>query len=663
MADIKINVKTEGANSITNIKKEIKELRSQALAIGEGGAGFKELTRQANELQDSLDDLKDASKSLQGTGIEKLNASFGLLTDSFKNADFGKAKTAFTGLGTAMKAVPIFLLLEGINFILEKFEVFSKVTEFLTSLMYKFTDALGFTSKAAEEKTRTTVEGLDKEKKAVEERYDSEIKLAQAAGKEVNYLEQEKLTILEENTKKQIDTYRAIVAEKGKLNKEEQEKYDALQSELLKLSTDRMAKELEAEKKFQKEVYDYRNLQTTIAEDLAVAKMSDRQREIYLIKKKAQDRLKELDEKEVFNFQASGKQIEAQLKANAETRKQIEELAAIEVSKVNKKYAKEAVVINKAFNTQIVEDNEETHDRELAALIKIETDKKEAKAKADAEKLNLSAQAYSQEDKLQKDSLARQEAEAEAAFKKKVSNVNNYTQAIGSALNSIVGAFQAYSDLQRQNEEQDTKERQEALDTQLTALNATRDAELEKEGLTAEQKKAINYKFAMQEYELKLAEYNKNTEIKKKAFEQDKKLKIAQTVIATITGAVAAFTGSLQSIPAPYGLIVGALSAAAVTAMGAIQVAQISKQKFDAGSPPQAPTLAPPSTSGVGGDNQPGPQAGPDLYRINGDTNTGGGQGQRRAGGGNEPIKAYVVSQEVTTSQNMNNVIERRSSF
>lgn len=256
------------------------------------------------------------------------------------------------------------------------------------------------------------------------------------------------------------------------------------------------------------------------------------------------------------------------------------------------------------------------------------------------------------------------EALVDESFKKKIAKVNIYTQAVGSALTSVVGAFQAYADLQRQNEEQDTKERQAALDTQLTALNDTRDAELAKEGLTNDQKIAINNKYAQQEYELKLLEYNRNTEVKKKAFEQDKKLKIAQTVISTITGAVSALTGSIQALGMPYGAIVGAIAAAAVVATGAVQVAAIQKQKFDAGSPPAPPKIQVPTDNSGGDSAQPGAQAGPDLYAINGDTNTGqGGSGKRTSNNNNEPIRAYVVTEDISASQNKNAVIERRSSF
>lgn len=255
------------------------------------------------------------------------------------------------------------------------------------------------------------------------------------------------------------------------------------------------------------------------------------------------------------------------------------------------------------------------------------------------------------------------EALVDEAFKKKLEKVNQYTQAIGSALNSVVGAFQAYQDLQKQEQDQDTKERQEALDTQLTALSDTRDKELAKEGLTNDQKIAINNKYAQQEYELKLLEYNRNTEVKKKAFEQDKKLKIAQTVISTITGAVSALTGMISAIPGPVGIVLGAVAAAAVVATGAIQIAAINKQKFDAGTPPAPPKIQAP-TDNIGGDTKAGAQQGPDLYAINGDTNTGqGGSGKRTSNNNSEPIRAYVVTEDISASQNKNAVIERRSSF
>ena len=69
---------------------------------------------------------------------------------------------------------------------------------------------------------------------------------------------------------------------------------------------------------------------------------------------------------------------------------------------------------------------------------------------------------------------------------------------------------------------------------------------------------------------------------KRKAFEQEKKMKIAQTVISTMQGAIAAYT-SLAMIPF-VGPALGAAAAAMVLKMGSEQVAAIRATSFNGGS-------------------------------------------------------------------------------
>lgn len=80
-------------------------------------------------------------------------------------------------------------------------------------------------------------------------------------------------------------------------------------------------------------------------------------------------------------------------------------------------------------------------------------------------------------------------------------------------------------------------------------------------------------------------------------FNQTKGSKIAVATIDTIQGALAAFMG-YQELPQPYGAILGAIQAAAVTAAGMAQIAQIRATQFnDAGqniSNPQAVVNATP---------------------------------------------------------------------
>lgn len=74
-----------------------------------------------------------------------------------------------------------------------------------------------------------------------------------------------------------------------------------------------------------------------------------------------------------------------------------------------------------------------------------------------------------------------------------------------------------------------------------------------------------------------------------------KNLRIAAATIDTISGAIGAFMQASQTIPPPYGQIVGAAAAAAVTASGLAQIAQLKKTKVSgnaASSPVSVPAVA-----------------------------------------------------------------------
>lgn len=692
MADIKINVKTEGAeeslNSIAGIKKSIKDLRSQALAVGEGGKGFKQLTQQANELQDKLDDLKDSSKSLQGTGIEKLKSSFGLLTESFKNADFGKLKTSLKGVGSAMKAIPIFLIIEGIMYLVENFEklsqgsgflakalqfvgdIITKVTEGITWLL----DKLGLVNAELDKQAENLTKNAEKGKAAIDKQntaYDQQIAILKANGKSTIELEVAKQDAIIATNKALVQQTIDFVRNGGELTKAQQEiltgqlnaiKQASVDKEVILAQAETVSREkrkkhneeldADKQKQYEKEADEW------WAAQLAIQAAN---------KKEDEDAAKAREKAKADAIQAAKDMAQAlEIVQNHSVESRLNTLKVnydIEVMAAKDNYAKLALL-------------EAKYEEDKAKIIKDGADAQKKinddAAKADEEALKKKVNAVNILTNAVTDGFMRMNTASGnlgAAITSNLLNAFNTladksastTEKITSGLNAINGILSAISAYNTQQLEQDTMDRQAILDTQVTALNDARDLELEKEGTTAEQKKAINYKYAMQEYELKLQEYNKNTEVKKKAFEQDKKLKIAQTIISTITGVVSAVTGMISAVPGPVGIVLGALAGVAVAVMGAVQVAAISKQKFDAGTPPAAPKLTPPSadTSAIGGSNA---QAGPELYRAGqGDINTGAGgpNGQRQG----QPQKVYVVSQEVTSSQNMNAVLERRSSF
>lgn len=95
----------------------------------------------------------------------------------------------------------------------------------------------------------------------------------------------------------------------------------------------------------------------------------------------------------------------------------------------------------------------------------------------------------------------------------------------------------------------------------------------------------------------------------KRAFERVKALQIAEAVIQTISGAISAFM-SAQSLGFPWGTIVGAAQAAAVTAAGTAQIMKIKNTQFNSSSSSQgisAPVIAQNPTAdfnnSVGGQN------------------------------------------------------------
>jgi hypothetical protein len=219
-----------------------------------------------------------------------------------------------------------------------------------------------------------------------------------------------------------------------------------------------------------------------------------------------------------------------------------------------------------------------------------------------------------------------------------VEKVNAYVQAIGGVINSFVSSIAAANKERLENE-------LETIDTQTNA---------EREALNKKYRDGLIDKTAYDTAWGKLDEAAKKKEMdaRKKAFEQEKKTKIASAVIQGIQGAVAAFTGAMQLGPIA-GPIVGGVLAAAVAAMTAMNVAKIKNTKFDGGDVSQATA---PDVSTPGGAEGGGAAAFQPTQFF------GLGQGSPQSGGGNGGMsKVYVTETDITSTQNRVRVIEDRA--
>lgn len=156
------------SNSLKQLKADLKAAQSAALN-GDGAAA-----QRVAELKDKIDDLKDSTKSLQGSGVERLNTSMQLLTEGFANFDTEKVSTGFKGIGAAMSAIPIVLLIEGIKALIDNFDEVVKFGKELTG---------GFS--AAEKQVTKLTKAFEAESlvnKTLIAQYDNQIALLTAQG-------------------------------------------------------------------------------------------------------------------------------------------------------------------------------------------------------------------------------------------------------------------------------------------------------------------------------------------------------------------------------------------------------------------------------------------------------------------------------------------------
>ena len=639
---IKVAIDTADADkSIKQIKQSLKDLKN----VKAGDKLFDDAQKAATKYKEKLDDIKDAAGAASGSGVEKLTSSMNLLKDGFVNADPGKLSIAMKGLGAAMKAIPIFLIIEGIKYLVENFEklasgggivgkVFTAIGEVVGAVIQYFkdlSDELGLSSFAAEDNADRVIAAAKATEAATTGKYDAEIRMLKAAGKETIDMEIKKQEAIIKSVELQAEAIRVLASSTGKGATNEQIK----QSQELRKVLDNALLEIDI----------LRVTAETKATNDAVAAGKERNENLKdSLKEQAQianDAIKEREQNDA-----------NELKATEELLKKAETLrvhSAEEQLALNKKRAIEEIdalfeASNRstaAYNASVKAklDIEKTYQTDSAALKKKGTDEAAAaKKKADDD---IAAAQKTADDKAK--------AEREKQQKEILAGINS----VASSAQTILSAI---SDYNQAKANEAVKVNEQALKTQLTDLDAAREAELSKEGLTADQKVAIENKYKQKKYELELQEYNANTAIKKKAFEQDKKMKIAQAIISTITGAISAVTGMISAIPGPVGIILGVVAGLAVTAAGVLQVAKIKNTTFDAGTPPSPPTLTVPSASSVSmADSSTAATPSFDLFKK--DTNQNGANNNASSGTSNQPtvVKAYVVSQEITDQQTANN--------
>lgn len=393
MADVQVNVKVDAKqadDSLRGLTKQLKDLRVEQSRVVEGSSDWKRLGREINELEGKIGDLGDRFNTLRGSGVERLNSSFGLFREGLVSADFGKAKIALQGIGQAMSAIPVLLIVTGIMKLIENFDklrnsggllgkVFKGIGEIITTVtdaITDFTDWLGITTIESEKLAETQLNNSKALQDAVTERYDTEIRLAKAAGKNTEDLEKKKVMAVRQSLLEQINLKAKAAVMDGELSQEELKNLD----ELRKALTENYIQEKEMDLKANKEKVERvkkRNEDILKENDSLTRKLEDQQ--ISLIEN---DRNRE-EVKLMLDLERQKEDIE-----NSKASKAVKSQALLIAEQA---YQKGLADIDKKFRAQAEEERKKAEEEEQKRLADIAANNKAQEEQALSDLKNLLA--------------------------------------------------------------------------------------------------------------------------------------------------------------------------------------------------------------------------------------------------------------------------------
>lgn len=641
---IKLNVQVEGMdkaeNSTKSLKAQLKELKAELANLDEGSLEFQRLAEEAGALEDKIGDINAKVKNMASDtrGLDALLDGMQGVTGAFAA---GQGAMALFGSEneelekTMMKVQSAIALTSGVQSVANALNKDSALMTQLTAYWTKIKTAASLQSAAATGVETTATVG------------------ATSAMRILN-------AVIKANPIMWLVTgITALVGAVAWFVSEEEKAEE--QNEALNKSIERTSKEFDNRKN---------KTEKTLSREIEMMKLRGAtDEEIYVAEKKRLEELERLRKEELGNTESNLKAKRQALKqavkeGNDELIKKINDELKAEKDKWNKlKQAEGDYYHNKA----VLDQNETNRKKDV----------REKETQDEIAEQNRRRDAY------------KKHLEEKEAIRKRVQDINNsliedeterlltiertrfqreYAQAKGHKDLLVALEREHARNVEKIRSEQSAKEQaeiQKSLDdmnanikkrnaSQLSANQeiVTQKAEVSKkqkkwddwEALSAEEKEAKKYAAVSSTLSAisNLAELfaGKSRKSQERAFKIQKGVATAQALIDTYKGATAAFT-SFASIPI-VGTALGAVAAAGAVAAGLINVKKIQSQQFEGGGDSGGGGGATPSINipQIGGQTTP-PQ-------IGSQTATGINQLPEQA-----PVKAYVVTSEVTSGQSL----------
>jgi hypothetical protein len=640
--------------------------------------------------------------ALIATGIGALVVGIGLLIANWDKVTEAVRNTIkwFDKLGPVGKAVvsvlfPIIAVVKGIVSVLEYFGV---VDDEVTANMKKNAKER---TEATEKEVNKKIQAEKRKAKSVDDAYSLEIRKAQAAGKNTEEMEEKKLVAalksgraILEMQKRKIAAYEdeiKLLKATGDADSDRAKQLEKTLKEVKQNSNDQYK-----ENKKLKDDLDVLRIEETKAEEDAAKDRADKakaradkrreaakkeaERLAEIERKANEDRIKAEDdqfqlsldlmkegqEKELFQSTIKYDKLRDQAHGNAELLRQIDEQEAAERIAIVNKYTKEELdkIAESEAKKRELRNKWQRYlnsDQENELLDLDEWYKEQEKINSENLKNgNIDEEQYVDYQLKLREDFRKKKADIDKKYDEqtKANEVKAREESLKGVTDAIEGTQRGLDELKKVNElvNQIDQARLNSIaknrEDDLANLDANMQAQLNQEGLTAEQRKKIEEQFAQQKYQVQLKAFNEEEKIKKAQFAREKALRLAQVGIDTASAIV---KGIAQFGPPPSPAGIAAIASASL--IGITQAMAIMNQKYQAGS---APT--PPQLSSGGGSSLSG--AGSSSFQANTNTQTTDlttiGQGQQ---GQTMTSQVVVLESDITNTQNKVQVQEAKSSF
>jgi hypothetical protein len=581
--------------------------------------------------------LKLFRLALIATGIGAIVVAVGLLIANFDKVSGAvmKAYNWFNKLGPSVKlAIAVMFPFIGVIYgVIKALEYFGVVDDEQTAKMKKNARAK---TDATEKEMNKKIAAEKKKAQAVDDNLSFEIRKAQAAGKNTEEMEEKKLqaalksgrAILQMQREKiaayeaeikilkasgDADSDRAKKLQKSlnetKKNASEQYKANRKNAEDLTIlrieqdkaeddaAKDRAAKaKARADKKAEaakKEAERLAEIERKANEDRIKAEDDQFQLSLDLMKEGQEKELFELsigyDKK--YELAHGNAQLEYQLRVQEQTERMaiINKYNQMELDKIAEQEAKK-----KALRDQVIRFTNSDRENELLDLEEWYKQQEAINLKAFQSDAIDEEEFYDAGLKAQEE-YRKKKAEIDKKYddQAKDNEIKAREEQLEGVTAAIEGAQKGLDELKKINalvneiDQARLNKIAENRDEDLANLDKNLQAQLNQEGLTADQKTQIEERFAQQKYQVQLKAYNEEEKIKKAQFAREKALRLAQVGIDTASAIV---KGIAQFGPPPSPAGIAAIASASL--IGITQALAIMNQKYQSGSAPTPPQLS-----------------------------------------------------------------------